>query len=308
METLLAALKALGEPTRMRVMALCAHGDLTVSELVHILGQSQPRVSRHLKLMCEAGLLQRLKEGSWVFHRLAEDREGDELVRKLVDLIPQQDEILTRDLERLQEVKKERAEKAAQYFSQNAGQWEQIRVLHADDGEVEKALLEMLNPQGSEDFLDIGTGTGRMLELFAPHIRQGWGIDLSSEMLGVARTNLEKAEVKNCAVRQGDMYQVPFSAQTFDLVTIHQVLHFSDEPARAIMEAVRVMRENSTLAIIDFAPHEEESLRSEHQHRRLGFSDSEISRLCHECGLDVSQVRHLPGDPLTVTIWLAQTR
>ena len=308
MDAILTALKALGEPTRMRVIALCAQGDLTVSELVNILGQSQPRVSRHLKLLCEAGLLQRLREGSWVFHRLSAEPEQADFVNRLVDLIPVDDEVILRDRERLDEVKRERADKAADYFSQNAQRWGEIRALHADDKEVEASLLELLSPKPDQDFLDIGTGTGRMLEIFSKHIRQGWGVDLSSEMLSIARAKLEDGNYSNCGVRQGDMYQVPFSADSFDLVSIHQVLHYTDEPNRAIAEAARVLRAGGKLSIIDFAPHEEETLRTQHQHRRLGFSEEEISRLCSECGLEITQVQHLPGDPLTVTIWVAQKK
>ncbi|WP_419799051.1 MAG: ArsR/SmtB family transcription factor [Terasakiella sp.] len=306
MDQILNALKALGEPTRMRVIALCAQGDLTVSELVHILGQSQPRVSRHLKLLCEAGLLQRLREGSWVFHRLATESDDTPFVKKLVDLIPQEDEILLRDRERLQEVKRERAEKASQYFSRNAMRWAEIRALHVDDGEVENALLKLAEPKGNEDFLDIGTGTGQILQVFGHHVRQGWGIDLSSDMLSIARANLEANGNHNCAVRQGDMYQVPFSAESFDLITIHQVLHYADEPVRAVAEAARVLRQGGKLTIADFAPHEEETLRVDHQHRRLGFSDKELTDICRECGLEIKQVQHLPGDPLTVTLWVAE--
>ncbi|SCA57771.1 putative methyltransferase [Candidatus Terasakiella magnetica] len=308
MDRILSALKALGEPTRMRVMALCAQGDLTVSELVHILGQSQPRVSRHLKLLCEAGLLQRLREGSWVFHRLAPDGEENAFVSKLVEMIPQDDEIILRDRERLGEIKRERAQKATEYFGEIAQEWAEIRALHVGDGEVEKILLDVLSPQPDYDFLDIGTATGRIMEVFSPHIRQGWGIDLSSEMLSIARANLEKGGFNNCAVRQGDMYQVPFSGESFDLVTIYQVLHYADEPLRAIIEAARVLRPGGKLAIVDFAPHEEENLRSQYQHRRLGFSETELSLLCEESGLNISQVRQLPGDPLTVTIWIAEKK
>lgn len=306
MDQILSALKALGEPTRMRVMALCAQGDLTVSELVHILGQSQPRVSRHLKLLCEAGLLQRLREGSWVFHRLSAEPAQATFVKKLVELIPHDDEVLLRDRERLDEVKRERAEKASEYFSQNALRWAEIRALHIDDAEVEKALLKLASPQGNEEFLDIGTGTGQVLQLFSDHIRQGWGIDLSSDMLSIARANLEANGKVNCAVRQGDMYQVPFSADSFDLVSIHQVLHYADEPVRALAEAARVLRQGGRLAIVDFAPHEEETLRTDHQHRRLGFSEKEVADICRDCGLDIKEVQHLPGDPLTVTLWVAE--
>lgn len=306
METILSALKAIGEPTRMRVMALCAQSDLTVSELVHILGQSQPRVSRHLKLLCEAGLLQRLREGSWVFHRLPSEFEQLTLAQKLVALIPQTDEIILRDKERLAGIKQERAQKASEFFNRNANDWEKIRALHIDDAKIEQTILELCAPQENQTFLDIGTATGRILELIGPHIQQGWGIDLSLEMLNVARANLEKAGLINCAVRQGDMYQMPFSAQAFDLITIHQVLHFAETPSVAIGEAARLLKDNGKLLIVDFAPHEEEDLRSEFQHRRLGFSDDEILRMFDENGLYAKTIKELPGTPITVKLWLAE--
>lgn len=304
MEALLSALKALAEPTRMRVMALCAQGDLTVSELVTLLGQSQPRVSRHLKLLCEAGLLQRLREGSWVFHRLPTDPDG--LAYRLIDLIPYEDEVIARDLDRLKAIKAERAAKAAAYFDQNAKEWNAIRALHVPDALVEDTLLERLALTGQENLLDVGTGTGRILEVLGPKVQQGWGVDLSSEMLSIARSTLAAQGVTNCAVRQGDMYQIPFGNEAFDLLTIHQVLHYSDEPARALEEAARVLRPHGVLALIDFAPHDEENLRENHQHRRLGFSDAEIETLCADHDLQIESIDHLAGNPLTVTLWIAR--
>lgn len=308
MDHLLTALKAFAEPTRLRIVALCSQGDLTVSELVQILSQSQPRVSRHLKLLCDAGILHRLREGSWVFHRLSQEGANHALVEKLVGLIPLSDETILRDQERLQEVKFERADKAAHYFSVNAPRWEEIRALHADDSLVEKAVLDLLAPMQDHDFLDVGTGTGRLLEVMSPHIHQGWGIDLSLDMLSFARAKLEESSASNCAVRQGDMYQIPFPQESFDLVGIHQVLHYSDEPARAIQEAARVLKVSGRMVIVDFAPHEEESLRTQHQHRRLGFARQEVIRLCEDSALEVSAFRAIAGTPLTVNIWLAEKR
>jgi len=288
----------------MRVMALCAQGDLTVSELVTLLGQSQPRVSRHLKLLCEAGLLQRLREGSWVFHRLP--TETTALAYQLLSLIPTDDDVILRDSERLKAIKAERAAKAAAYFDQNAKEWNAIRALHVPDALVEKTLLDRLVLSGEEEFLDVGTGTGRMLEILGPKVQQGWGVDLSSEMLAIARTALAAQDLSNCAVRQGDMYQIPFANESFDLLTIHQVLHYSDEPARALEEATRVLRPNGQLVLIDFAPHDQEALREHHQHRRLGFSDDEIQTLCADHGLTLQTIDHLDGTPLTVTLWIAR--
>lgn len=305
MEEVLAGLRAVAEPTRLRLLALCAHGDLTVTELTQILGQSQPRVSRHLKLMVEAGLLERFREGSWAFYRLAENGAGAALARRVLDLLPGGNAVLDLDAERLEGIKRERASAAAAYFGANAGQWHSIRSLHVDEAEVEAALAAIAAAAPVGDLLDIGTGTGRILEVLGPQVERGLGVDASREMLAVARANLERAGLRHCHVRQADMYQLPLAAASFDLVTIHQVLHFAERPAAVVAEAARVLRPGGRLAVIDFAPHALESLRDEHSHRRLGFADAEVRGWFRAAGLDPLPARPLPGDPLTVTIWVA---
>jgi ubiquinone/menaquinone biosynthesis C-methylase UbiE len=305
MEEVLAGLRAAAEPTRLRLLVLCAEGELTVGELTEILGQSQPRVSRHLKLLCDAGLLDRFREGSRVFYRLA---ERGALGRCLLELLPPSDPTLTLDRERLLLTKQQRAEQAAQYFRANAAQWDRIRSLYVDEKEVEAALLALLPSAGLHDLLDIGTGTGRMLEVFGPRVERALGLDLSREMLAVARVNLERARLRNCSIRQGDMYQLPLPGASFDAVVIHQVLHYAERPGQAVAEAARVLRPGGSLVIVDFAPHELEFLRSEQAHRRLGFNDAEVTLWCRAAGLEPEPVRHLPGDPLTVSLWAARRR
>ena len=299
----LAGLRAAAEPTRLRLLALCAEGELTVSELTEILGQSQPRVSRHLKLLVEAGLLDRIREGTWAFYRLTGGGPGTRLGRGLLDMIPGDDATLALDRERLGAVKQARAGRAQAYFRKNAARWNEIRKLYVAETEVEKALIEAMGMDGVGDFLDIGTGTGRILELFGEKVERGVGIDLSREMLALARANLERAGRHNCQVRHGDMYKLPVPSGSFDAVAIHQVLHYADDPAAAIAEAARVLRPGGRLVIVDFAPHDLEFLRRDHAHRRLGFSDDEVKGWCRAAGLVPASTVHLPGDPLTVTIW-----
>lgn len=299
MDEVLSALRAVAEPTRLRLLAVCARGELTVSDLVQVLGQSQPRVSRHLKLLCEAGLLDRFREGSWVFYRLAQTP----LAQLLSGLVPENDPTAALDAERLGAIKRARAEAAAAYFRANAARWDEIRSLHVDEREVEAALVRLLPDQGVRDLLDIGTGTGRMLELFGPRVQQAVGVDLSREMLAVARVNLERAGLRNGSVRQADMYQLPFPGGSFDAVVIHQVLHYAERPGAAIAEAARVLRPGGHLLVIDFLPHEVEQLRSEHAHRRLGFADAEVAAWFAAAGIEGDEAVHLPGHPLTVAIW-----
>ncbi len=306
LDDFLAGLRAAAEPTRLRLLALCAEGELTVSELTEILGQSQPRVSRHLKLLVEAGLLDRIREGTWAFYRLAGGDAGTRLGRRLVDMIPPDDATLALDRQRLDAVKQARAGRAQAYFRKNAARWNEIRKLYVAEAEVEEALLEAMPMAGVGDFLDIGTGTGRILELFGAGVTRGLGIDLSREMLVLARANLERAGRRNCQVRHGDMYKLPVPSGSFDAAAIHQVLHYADDPAAAIAEAARVLRQGGRLVIVDFAPHHLEFLRLEHAHRRLGFGDDEVKGWCRAAGLVPASTVHLPGDPLTVTLWTAR--
>src|SRR5216683_1536507 len=305
MNELLMGLRAAAEPTRLRLLVLCAQGELTVSELTDILGQSQPRVSRHLKLLCDAGLLDRFREGSWVFYRLSSGSAASALSRHLVAACGAADETIALDLQRLAAIKRQRAELAAAYFSENAAHWHRIRSLYIDEREVEAALTEIVAAREPDDLLDIGTGTGRMIEILAPRVVHALGIDQSREMLAVARVNLERAGLSNSIVRLGDMYQLPLADSCFDAVVIHQVLHYADRPAAAIAEAARVLRPNGILVVVDFAPHALEFLREDHAHRRLGFADADVDDWCRAAGLDPESARRLPGDPLTVVIWTA---
>jgi ArsR family transcriptional regulator len=306
MGELLAALRAVAETTRLRLLVLCAGCELTVSELAQILGQSQPRVSRHLKLLCEAGLLDRFREGSWVFYRLSSGSAASALSRHLVAACGKADETIALDLQRLAAIKRQRAEAAAAYFRENAARWHRIRSLYVDEREVEAALSETIATAEPQDLLDIGTGTGRVIEVLGPRVVHALGIDQSREMLAVARVNLERAGLSNSIVRLADMYQLPLADASFDAVVIHQVLHYADRPAAAITEAARVLRPNGILVVVDFAPHALEFLRDEHAHRRLGFADADVDAWCRAADLDPDPARRLPGDPLTVVIWTAR--
>ena len=303
MDSLLVSLRAAGEPTRLRLLALSAHGELSVTEFTQILGQSQPRVSRHLKLLVEAGLLQRFREGALVFYGIATQGESAHFARTLVDLLPQDDNALNRDLQRLEQIHEHRRQLAEAYFNQNAAEWNRIRQLHVPEAEVEQELIKVIGEKPIGSFVDIGTGTGRILALVAKQVEQGIGIDQSAEMLAVARAYLEKENLKNVHVRKGDMYNMPLDDESVDLATVHLVLHYSQDPAPVINEAVRVLKPSGRLVIVDFAPHEEEKLRTEHNHLRLGFSDKEMKAAMKSAGLTPGKTQSLAGDPLTVNIW-----
>lgn len=312
MDELLAGLKAVAETTRLRILFALSHGEMNVTELTHLLQQSQPRVSRHLKLMAEAGLISRHKEGNWVLFRQREAGMGGVLSRALVDMLPAQDPQIKEDLKRLSEIRRQRQEQAAAYFAANAARWQQLRSLHVREDEVEGQMLALLGKRQFDTVLDLGTGTGRMLEVLAPKARQLWGLDQSRDMLAIARANLDQRNIKQAQVRQADIYELPFSDDTADLVSIHQVLHFLDDPQSALLEARRVLKPGGEMIIVDFAPHELEELRTAHAHRRLGISAEQMAGYFARAGLVLREHKVLPppwlktGPGLTVSLWLAE--
>ncbi|HJQ60771.1 MAG TPA: metalloregulator ArsR/SmtB family transcription factor [Vineibacter sp.] len=295
----------MAEETRLRILALAAHDQLTVSEFVDVLGQSQPRVSRHLKLLVEAGVLERIREGQWAYFRLARNLGSSQaLARDVIARLPANDALLAADQERFADLKRRRENRAIAYFRQNAARWDQLRALHVADGEIEAALLAQL-PADAESLLDIGTGTGRILQVLAPHVARAIGIDQSREMLAVARNNLANAGVAKVEIRQGDMYALPLPANAVDVVTIHQVLHYAEDPAAVLREAARVLRPGGIVLVVDFAPHDLVELRREHAHIHLGFADNQVAGWLSAAGLLCDPPLHLPGRRLMVGIWRA---
>jgi ubiquinone/menaquinone biosynthesis C-methylase UbiE len=296
-------IQALADPTRLRVVALLRLMELSVGELAQILGQSQPRASRHLKILADAGVLERRKEGSWVFLTLGEGAR----VTPMFDLIdtwadPATQRLFAADAARTETIRAERTEAANRYFAGHAEVWDQIRSLHVAESEVEQAIDQALGRRPIGRLVDVGTGTGRMIELFAPRASHSIGIDRSSEMLRLARVKLEAAGIQP-SLRQGDMYALPLGDHCADCVIIHQVLHYAHSPAAAIAEAARVLAPEGALLVVDFAAHEREELRATDAHIRLGFQDEVMASWFAAAGLEVDQVRHLKGGELTVTLW-----
>jgi ubiquinone/menaquinone biosynthesis C-methylase UbiE/DNA-binding transcriptional ArsR family regulator len=301
-------LRAAGEPSRLRILALLARGELAVMELSHILDQSQPRVSRHLKLLTEAGLVDRFPDGAWVFYGLAGEGAPRRAVDALMALVDPQDVVLARDADRLLGVQAGRSAEAASYFARNAGRWDEIRSLYVSEADVEAAIRAAAGSGPFRRLIDLGSGTGRMLALLSPQAECAIGLDLSQQMLNIARDQASQAGLRNVDLRHGDIFDTRLPAGYADLVVVHQVLHYLSDPAAAVAEAARLVAPGGRLLIVDFAPHRLEFLRELHQHRRLGFSDEEMRRWLAHAGLQPAPLAALPpatGEGLTVHVWSA---
>jgi len=302
-------LRAAGEPTRLRILALLDREELAVLELCRVLDQSQPRVSRHLKLLAEAGLVERFPDGAWVFYRLTGAGRQHEVIREVLARVNPDDPILARDRRKLDDVQAERADAAQAYFAENAVQWDQIRSLYVAEARVEAEVLEAAGRSRVRRLVDLGSGTGRMLTLLGPQADQALGLDLSQQMLNIARRNVTEAGLSNVELRHGDIFDTRLPEGVADLVVVHQVLHYLGDPAAAVKEAARIVGPDGKLIIVDFAPHKHEFLREQHQHRRLGFSDEEMARWLGEAELPSVHLLALPPtrtDGLTVKIWAAR--
>ena len=298
-------LRAAAEPTRLRIIALCGHAELSVTELVMILGQTQPRVSRHLKLLVEGGLLQRNKEGNRAYYRLSTEAEGADLARMLNDLMPGEDEVHALDLSRLSSVKADRVRYAESFLDPYSQEIIELRGMWPPDEVIDKCILALLKDRSIQNLLDLGTGAGRILRTIAPFVVKGTGIDNSLEMLSIARARLDQDGIKNCQVRVGDMYRLPFKKNSFDLITINSLLRYAEEPKKVIAEAARVLEKKGALLIVDLAAHDLSELRDEYGHSWLGFSEAEMLEMLSEESLTVARVKHIDGQKLNVCIWLA---
>ncbi|WP_114954955.1 ArsR/SmtB family transcription factor [Sphingosinicella terrae] len=297
---------SLADPTRLRILTLLRAMELSVGEVAQVLGQSQPRVSRHVKILIDAGLAERRKEGSWVFVSLGDRALVDPLFVLLDRWSETQGENpwIAADAARLAAVRADRAAAAERYFASHAGQWDALRSLHVAESEVEAAIGRALGEAPIGRLVDIGTGTGRMIQLFGTDASQALGIDRSPEMLRLARVKLSQAGLEAVELRQGDMYALPLPDDSADTVILHQVLHYAQNPAAAVAEAARLLGPGGRLLIVDFALHEREELRSRDAHVRLGFADEAVLKYFADAGLEGEVVEHLEGGELTVTLWM----
>ncbi len=308
--------KALADPTRLRIARLLSAMELAVGELAQVLGQSQPRVSRHVGILCDAGLAERRREGSWVFLRPVSGGEDPDpivvAVERLLATAERENPAFARicedDRRKLAAIRDAREASAESYFAQHAAEWDDLRALHSADAKVEERLAQALSEASLGSVLDIGTGTGRIAELFAQTAEHVVALDKNLEMLKIARAKLQHLPAAQVELVQGDFTDLPFAASSFDTVLLHQVLHFAQDPAVPLAEAARVTRPGGRIAIVDFAAHDREELRSRHQHVRLGFSDRQMRDLLHGAGFSARAPIALEEGELVVKIWIGQRR
>lgn len=311
-------IRALADPTRLRIMRLLARMELAVGELALVLGQSQPRVSRHIRILCDAGLAARRREGAWVFvHCPLPGGNGaaggiGAAVSALLASAEGEDRLFAgqcaADRRRLAAIRAARETAAANYFATHADEWDRLRSLHSADAEVEAALGRAVGRGGLGAFLDIGTGTGRMAELFAPRARHVTGLDKSPDMLRLARARLQSLPADRFELVQGDFSAMPLADGAFDTVLLHQVLHYAQAPGEVLAEAARVTRPGGRIVIADYAAHDREELRQRHAHARLGFREDQLVQSLSEAGFEPGEVRSIPGSELTVAIWTGTRR
>ena len=306
MTKMLDIFRALADPTRLRIVHLLRTMELSVGELAQVLAQSQPRVSRHVKILRDAGVADRRKEGSWVFIAPGDKATTAALFSAIDSWIVTlgDDHWRIADAARLAAVRADRAAAAERYFASHADHWDSLRSLHVPEADVEAAMRRLLGDGKLGTLVDIGTGTGRIVELFAQQADTAIGIDRSPEMLRVARGKLTSAGLDGWELRQGDIMALPLDPGGVDTLVLHQVLHYLPAPETAIAELARVVRPGGRVLIVDFAPHAHEELRTQDAHARLGFSDDQIVQWFGAAGMTLVQTEELLGRELTVKLWL----
>lgn len=306
MDRLTSTLKALAHPERLRLLALIAEGDLTVSELTDITELSQPRVTQYIKTLADAGVVERLKEGSWVFSRLRRGEAGvSAVVASTLAALPE-DEQMRSDRQRLAELRARRAIAAQVFFADVANDRGQLGDEFLPQADIDRLMLDMVG-ETVRSHVDLGTGSARVLTLFADRVERGRGLDSSHDMLRLARHRLHEAGAEHLSVRQGDIFDAPLDNGSADLVTLHQVLHYLEEPELAVAEAGRLLEEGGRLLVVDFAEHGREEFRRDFNHRRMGFSDRDMTTAFALAGLAVERVETVSGAGRPdVKLWLGR--
>ena len=320
-QDMLSALKAASDETRLRLLVLLSQTEHNVKDLTEILEQSQPRLSRHLKLLTTAGLIERFQEGAWVYYRSARGGCCHRLLESILKTTNLTDRLFQQDQKRAEKVKAKRASEAQHYFKTHAKDWDKIRSLYVAEDKVETEMQKLLGCAPVDLLLDLGTGTGRILELFANQFNKAIGIDINHEMLRHARARLDRLNLNNCELRQSDITKLSFADECADVIIMHQILHFFSKPQEVCRQAARLLKPGGHLLIVDFAPHSNEQLRQDFAHQRLGFTETQIWTWLKAAGLKAKKHKQLSNTQstnthtspnqnalnlLSVSLWLAE--
>lgn len=308
LQEIIDALKAAAEPTRLRLIAICSEGELTVSEITHIVNQSQPRVSRHLKLLCNAGLLTRFREGHFVLYRTTVTGANARVVDQLLSMIDPNDEQMVIDRQRMETIKAERARRAADFLRFNAEDWARLREADVADAQINRLIVEILALDAIGDLIDIGTGTGRMLKLLGSHAASAVGVDISPDMLTVARSNLHAAGLGKVTVRRADMYGLPYPDRSFDTVTMDHLLYQAKDPQRALREAARILRPGGQLLLVDFSVRDNGNGNGKGLRDHPGVRDDAIRSWCTAANLACGELHHILGQAFDIVVTVARPR
>ena len=300
MDRILTQLRACAEPSRLRLLALCAKGSFCASELTEIMGQSQPRLSRHLRLLVEAGVLECSREGAHAWFSLAPGEVAEAVLR----LLPRRDPAAEADARAASRIVAERSRSASAEFREQGAGWDEMRALGLPVAKVDSALMLLLGAdRGLGDVLDLGTGTGRLLEVLAPHARQCLGIDASPAMLALARGRLAGGKLRHCKVRRADAYRLPLASRSQDVVLAQMLLHHAEDPPAMLAEAARVLRPEGLLVVVDLdAAMPDASLG---RLRWPGFSNADMRQMMRAAGLAPRPGAAIAGAP-TVRLWPAR--
>ncbi len=301
---MLETLKALADPCRLRLTAVLLSGEFTVQELTRIMDMGQSRISRHLKILTEAGVLTVKRQGTWSYYRAGEECRFFSAIRPAFE---RELEMLTersRDMAAVAEVLEERRRRSQEFFDRHARQWDDLARTLLPVPEYHKRLIKQV-PEGVT-LLEIGIGTGALLIELAARAANVIGVDHSPAMLEEARRRLANDGVSSVELRLGEMSHLPLSDGSVGCVVANMVLHHAADPAAVLAEIRRVLVPGGVLLLADLARHEREAAREQLADQWLGFEENELTDWLKLAGFAVVTTELVAADPGQESVLLVQ--
>ena len=286
--------KALADPCRARLTAVLLSGEFTVQELTRIMGMGQSRVSRHLKILTEAGVLSVKRQGTWSYYRAGEESTFFSGIRpafeRELSSLPER----CRDLAAVSKVLEERRRRSQEFFDCHARQWDDLARTLLPVPEYRQRLLQLV-PEGAS-VLEIGIGTGGLLTELTSRASRVIGVDHSPAMLEEARRRLNDRGIGGIELRLGEMSHLPLSDASVGCVVANMVLHHAADPPAVLAEIRRVLAPGGTLLLADLARHERESAREQLADQWLGFEDNELTEWLRRAGFTIINIDKVAAD------------